>query len=52
MKAGTCKFTTGDLALMAILYTCHEALIPFKFLLLRINETHHKGLEIQSLYRA
>lgn len=48
MKDGTYKFATGDLPFMAILDRYHEALIPFKFLLKRINETHMKGLEIQS----
>lgn len=47
MKNGSYKFATGDLAFMEILDKYHEALIPFKFLLLRINETHMKGLEVQ-----
>ena len=46
MKSGTYKFATGDLPFMEILENYHESLIPFKFLLLRINETHMKGLEI------
>jgi hypothetical protein len=46
MKSGTYKFATGDLPYMVILDKYHEALIPFKFLLKRINETHLKGLEI------
>lgn len=48
MKGGSYKFATGDFSFMGILAKYHEALIPFKFLLLRINETHMKGLEIES----
>jgi hypothetical protein len=48
MKDGSYKFATGDFSFMAILGRYHEALIPFKFLLIRINETHMKGLEIES----
>jgi hypothetical protein len=46
MKAGNYKFATGDLPFMEILDRYHEALIPFKYLLLLINETHMKGLQI------
>ena len=48
MKAGTYKFATGDFPYMAIFDKYHEGIIPFKFLLMRINETHMKGLEPQS----
>lgn len=46
MKDGSYEFATGDLPFMVILKKYHEALLPFKFLLMRINETHMKGLEI------
>lgn len=46
MKDGTYEFSTGDFAFMQILEKYHESMIPFKFLLMRINETHMKGLEI------
>ena len=48
MKDGTYKFATGELPFMELFGKYHEALIPFKFLLMRINETHMKGLEIES----
>ena len=47
MKDGSYEFATGDLPFMAILDKYHESLLPFKYLLLRINETHMKGLEVQ-----
>jgi len=46
MKDGSYKFATGDFPFMQILERYHESMIPFKFLLVRINETHLKGLEI------
>ncbi len=46
MKDGTYQFATGDLPFMAIVNKYHESLIPFKYLLLRINETHMKGLDV------
>lgn len=48
MKDGSYKFATGDFPFMQILERYHESMIPFKFLLTRINETHMKGLEINS----
>ena len=45
MKDGEYKFSTGDFPFMEILDKYHESMIPFKFLLKRINETHMKGLE-------
>ena len=48
MKDGSYQFATGDFPFMDILDKYHEALIPFKFLLKRINETHMKGLEIKT----
>lgn len=46
MKAGTYQFATGDFSFMAKLDNYHASMIPFRFLLVRINETHMKGLEI------
>lgn len=46
MKEGRYKFATGDLAYMAELAKYHESMVPFRYLLKRINETHNKGLEL------
>jgi hypothetical protein len=46
MKDGTYEFATGDLPFMEIVEKYHDAQLPFKFLLKRINETHMKGLEV------
>jgi hypothetical protein len=46
MKDGEYKFATGDLPFMEIVGKYHDAHIPFKFLLKRINETHLKGLDV------
>jgi len=46
MKDGSYQFATGDLPYVELLEQYHESMIPFKYLLKRINETHNKGLEI------
>jgi hypothetical protein len=46
MKDGKYEFATGDLPFMEIVDKYHEAELPFKFLLKRINETHMKDLQI------
>ncbi|MDT8283391.1 MAG: hypothetical protein RQ982_11380 [Gammaproteobacteria bacterium] len=46
MKEGRYEFATGDLAYMAELAKYHESMVPFRYLLKRINETHNKGLEL------
>ncbi len=46
MKDGKYQFATGDLPFMEIVNKYHDAELPFKFLLKRINETHMKGLQI------
>jgi len=46
MEDGSYQFATGDLPFMEIINSYHESLIPFKYLLLRINETHMKGLAV------
>ena len=48
MKAGTYEFATGDLPYMALLEQYHPSLVPFRYLLKRINETHNKGLELKT----
>ena len=46
MKDGKYEFATGDLPFMAIVEKYHDAELPFKFLLKRINETHMTGLQV------
>ena len=46
MKDGKYQFATGDLPFMEIVEKYHDAELPFKFLLKRINETHMKGLQV------
>ncbi len=46
MKDGSYQFATGDLPFVALVEKQHDAMLPFKYLLKRINETHLKGLEI------
>jgi hypothetical protein len=46
MKDGKYEFATGDLPFMAIVEKYHDAELPFKYLLKRINETHMKGLQV------
>ena len=46
MKDGSYKFATGDLPFIALMERYHESMIPFRYLLKRINETHNKGLDI------
>jgi len=46
MKDGTYEYATGDFPFMASLDNYHESMLPFRFLLVRINETHMKGLEL------
>ena len=47
MKDGSYEFATGDLPYVSLLSKYHEAVVPFRFLLKRINETHMKGLELE-----
>jgi hypothetical protein len=46
MEQGEYEFATGDLPYVARLQQYRESMIPFRYLLKRINETHMKGLEI------
>ena len=48
MKDGSYKFATGDLPYMELMKHYHEQMVPFRYLLKRINETHNKGLELDS----
>lgn len=48
MKDGNYKFATGDLPYVALMKNYHEAMVPFRYLLKRINETHNKGLELKN----
>ena len=47
MKDGSYQFATGDLAYIALMKNYHEEMVPFRYLLKRINETHMKGLELK-----
>jgi len=46
MQDGSYQFATGDLPYVALMKNYHEAMVPFRYLLKRINETHNKGLEL------
>jgi hypothetical protein len=46
MKDGSYVFATGDLPFMKIVKHADDRLLPFKYLLVQINETHMKGLDI------
>jgi molybdopterin converting factor small subunit len=47
MEEGSYEFATGDLPYMAMMKNYHESMVPFRYLLKRINETHNKGLELK-----
>ncbi|MCK5395161.1 MAG: general secretion pathway protein GspF [Gammaproteobacteria bacterium] len=47
MKDGSYEFATGDLPYVALMKNYHEEMVPFRYLLKRINETHNKGLELK-----
>lgn len=46
MVQGTYEFRDEDLPFMRIVNTADDRLLPFKFLLRVINETHRKGLDV------
>ena len=46
MEDGSYQFATGDLPYTSLLEQYHPEMVPFRYLLKRINETHNKGLEI------
>lgn len=45
MKNGTYGWRTGDLKYIAVIKDLDERVVPFRSLLLRINDTHKHGLE-------
>ncbi|MDH5765966.1 MAG: hypothetical protein OEZ38_08120 [Gammaproteobacteria bacterium] len=45
MASGDYCWRTGDLKYMDIIRHMDEGMLPFRSLLIRINETHKKGLE-------
>ncbi len=47
MNDGSYHFENKDLAFMPIVEKENEKMLPFKFMLRRINETHRYGLEIE-----
>ncbi len=47
MKDGSYQFATGDLPYVALMENYHPEMVPFRYLLKRINETHMKGLELK-----
>ena len=45
MKKGTYGWRTGDLKFIPLIKDLDERVVPFRSLLLRINDTHKHGLE-------
>ena len=45
MQDGTYCWRTGDLAYMEFIRNMDESMVPFRSLLIRINDTHKNGLE-------
>ena len=45
MQNGTYNWRTGDLKYIPIIKDLDERVVPFRSLLLRINDTHKHGLE-------
>ncbi len=48
MKDGSYCWRTGDLKFMSIINDVDDRLLPFRSLLIRINDTHKNGLEPDS----
>ena len=46
MKSGDYCWKTGDLRYMDFIRDMDESAIPFRSLLIRINDTHKNGLEV------
>lgn len=46
MQAGTYAFKNEDLPYMSLIDCVDDRILPFKFLLRMINETHRKGLDV------
>ncbi len=47
MEDGTYQFVNQDLPYMPLLNRCDDRVLPFKYLLRVINETHRKGLDVE-----
>jgi hypothetical protein len=47
MKAGDYCWNTGDLSYASIIRDLDESVVPFRQLLIRINDTHKNGLETE-----
>ncbi len=45
MKDGRYRWATGDLKFMDMVHDLDERVLPFRSLLIRINDTHKNGLE-------
>ncbi len=45
MKTGDYVWNTGDLPYISVIRELDDGVIPFKSLLIRINDTHKNGLE-------
>ncbi len=47
MKSGDYCWNTGDLSYAATIRDLDESVVPFRQLLIRINDTHKNGLETE-----
>lgn len=47
MESGDYCWNTGDLSYISVIRDLDENVVPFRQLLIRINETHKVGLETQ-----
>jgi len=47
MEAGDYCWNTGDLPYVAVIRDLDESVVPFRQLLIRINDTHKNGLETE-----
>jgi len=47
MESGDYCWNTGDLAYVSVIRDLDESVIPFRQLLIRINDTHKNGLETE-----
>ncbi|VAW67827.1 hypothetical protein MNBD_GAMMA08-2401 [hydrothermal vent metagenome] len=47
MESGDYCWNTGDLAYISVIRDLGESVLPFRQLLIRINETHKNGLETE-----
>lgn len=45
MKSGDYCWNTGDLSYVSVIRDLDDGIIPFRSLLIRINDTHKHGLE-------